>query len=169
MGQADVPAADYLSAYVANLSSGSVVDFAPHRPPRRVAVHPDRVVLGLANAWASGSGTGGGLTRALYLRPQQLAEAWDRLERAGLAPRGAMFWTVGNEGARPGGDSPPLPVYLAALLNQFMVDLADQWRCPAAAGGGGGGRRRVVPARGCLPRVTALTGRPAAAGRMTPA
>ena len=146
MGQADAPA-DHLSAYVANLSASWVVDFAPHRPSRRAAVHPDRVVLGLANAWASGSGTGGGLTRALYLRPQQLAEAWDRLERAGLAPRGAMFWTVGNEGARPGGDSPPL--YLAALLNQFMVDLADQWPRRAAVAAGGGGSCRpgdVCPA-----------------------
>lgn len=114
-GRTPQPAADYLAAYIPQLYSGWTVDFssdpALNWPSQKVSVAQTQLVIGLANGWSDGS-------RALLIWPAFVGEAYARLSAQGLAPRGFMFWDIGDEGKVPGGYSEPL--YLAAGLNAFL-------------------------------------------------
>ena len=76
-----------------------------------VRVAPSQLVIGLANGWA-------GNEKSVLLMPADVGTAWAALAAQGMAPRGAVFWTVTAEGATPPGQKAPL--FMAAGLNAFL-------------------------------------------------
>ena len=91
---------DYLESYVKNLvTQGETVqvNFAEDRSTglgnMRVRLRLSKLVLGFANGWALDTGE-----KALFVVPQAIRKAYDNLLMGGKAPRGFMFWVIGEEG-----------------------------------------------------------------------
>jgi len=108
--------ADYLAAWARRLQSGWEVDFgsdpAAGWPTQRVAVPPEKLIVGLANGWA-----GGFHPKSLLIMPEEVGAAWAALGKDAQF-RGAAFWCIASEGAVPPEQSRPL--YLARGLNDVF-------------------------------------------------
>ncbi len=90
----------YLEAYVNELVSNDctfVIDFEDDPfvklSNQRVPLPLSKLVLGFANSWALETGD-----KALFIEPEAIRKAYDRLGKDGKAPRGFMFWVIGEEG-----------------------------------------------------------------------
>ena len=64
---------------------------------RNVSLPLEKLVFGLGNGWTS---VDSGDEKALYIPPEELELAWNRLSRQHSLPRGFMFWTIDEEGRR---------------------------------------------------------------------
>jgi hypothetical protein len=69
----------------------------------------DKLVIGLANAWADNS-------KFLLIEIEELKKAFHNLEEKSLPPRGFGFWNIADEGALHNGS----PYFLIDGLNEFM-------------------------------------------------
>ena len=90
----------YLESYVNQLvemDEAFPVDFDQDPtvglPSQKVPLPLPKLVLGFANGWALNMGD-----KALYFKPKSIQIAYQRLQDAGRAPRGFMFWELGEEG-----------------------------------------------------------------------
>ena len=106
------PAA-YLQAWATALAAGWWVGFGSDTgagwPSQRVAVPPEKLIVGLANGWA-----GGFHPKSVLIMPEEVGAAWAALG-AGSQFRGAAFWCIASEGEVPPAQSAPL--WMAAGLN----------------------------------------------------
>jgi chitinase len=61
----------------------------------RISFPLSKLVLGFANGWAKDSGD-----KTLYVEPEELASAYNKLHDSGIAPRGFMYWVITEEGTK---------------------------------------------------------------------
>ncbi|KAJ3347052.1 hypothetical protein HDU91_006864 [Kappamyces sp. JEL0680] len=102
------PASAYLCNILGAYSDGWWVDFASdpemELPSDTVAVAPSRLVVGLANAWATND------NGFLFVSQSELSQLWENCQ---YRARGFAFWDIADEG-KDG-------VYLASILKTIMT------------------------------------------------
>lgn len=110
---------DYLVSYVQDLiiqrQSKFFVDFSQdpqlQMEGQDVELPLSKLVIGLANGWAADPDN----VKHIFITPEQCQAAYDRLKQSkhgDLSPRGFMFWTIEERGARD--------VYLARDIHKFL-------------------------------------------------
>eukprot|EP00977_Amphora_coffeiformis_P001493 scaffold294_cov221-Amphora_coffeaeformis.AAC.49 len=120
-----VTSAEYLQSYVNDLvgrGESFPVDFsqdpAVHLPNQRVSLPLSKLVWGFANGWALNKDID---EKTVYFPPASIEMAYRALEHAGRAPRGFMFWVLGEEGTNG--------VFYARALHEIL-HLQDNRRPP---------------------------------------
>eukprot|EP01062_Namystynia_karyoxenos_P023262 TRINITY_DN1895_c2_g1_i1.p1 TRINITY_DN1895_c2_g1~~TRINITY_DN1895_c2_g1_i1.p1 ORF type:complete len:415 (+),score=109.66 TRINITY_DN1895_c2_g1_i1:69-1247(+) len=98
-GGKGVAASEYVARWVRRLQTGWEVDFGGlgglHKA--RVSIPRERLIVGLANGWATRPSEGtAGDGKFLLLWPEEVKGAWRMLGEQ--RPRGAMFWSAQYEG-----------------------------------------------------------------------
>ena len=81
-------------------------------PSRQVSVPLSKLVFGFANGWALDSGD-----KAIFFEPGYIEGAYRNLCISGKAPRGFMFWVIGEEGKHG--------VFYARELNKILKSRGD--------------------------------------------
>jgi hypothetical protein len=76
-------------SYLVNFDDDPVVKLSS----QRVSLPLKKLVFGFANGWALDTGD-----KAVFFEPEKIQIAYQNLVRAGQAPRGFMFWVLGEEG-----------------------------------------------------------------------
>ena len=107
----------YLARLIERLTTGWMVDFSSDTSlnwsSQRVKVDLDQLVIGLGNGWA-GDG------KFLFIRPEEVATAYNHIKDLGLAPKGFAFWNILDEGAVPRSSLEKQPIWMARGLNHFL-------------------------------------------------
>jgi beta-glucosidase len=110
---------NYLVSYIQDLvikrQSKYLVDFSTdaqlNMPDQFVHLPLSKLVIGLANGWATGSTN----EKHIYISPEQVETAYKSLKKStdgDITPRGFMFWTIEEEGTNN--------VYLARGLRKVL-------------------------------------------------
>ena len=110
---------EYLERYVEELvkkGHSYLVNFdedpSLNYPSRQVSVPLSKLVFGFANGWALDSGD-----KAIFFEPGYIEVAYRNLCISGKAPRGFMFWVIGEEGKHG--------VFYARELNKILKSRGD--------------------------------------------
>ena len=118
---------EYLVKYVKDLVEQSetlLVDFEDDPDTllsnMRVPLPLSKLVLGFANGWAIDTGD-----KALYIKPEAIQKAYDRLEKDGQNPRGFMFWVIGEEGKNGVSYAPALNQFLQTRAAKTSTDVGE--------------------------------------------
>lgn len=108
------PASEYIQNIVQNFHRGWIVEFSADTEilwnTTRIQVPAERLVIGLANAWADNS-------KFLLLNSTEVGLGYKYLNEMGQAPKGFGFWNIQDEGLiTPAGDV----LFLAKDLNSIL-------------------------------------------------
>jgi hypothetical protein len=113
VSQFDLSPSDYLIKYITEHSARGEQLFVQFEqdpstqlPSQLVWVPLSKLVLGLANGWAAGSG------KSIFIPPVECKRAYKAWTEANTVPRGFMFWTINLEGSNG--------VHMAEGLNEFL-------------------------------------------------
>jgi chitinase len=77
-------------SYLVNFDEDPTLNFSS----RQVSVPLSKLVFGFANGWASN-----GEDKVAFFDPEKIRIAYRNLSESGIAPRGFMFWVIGEEGS----------------------------------------------------------------------
>lgn len=81
-------------------------DPAVNLPSHLVSIPLSKLVIGLANGWATNNG------KSIFISPAECKIAYKKWTKASTVPRGFMFWTINEEGLNG--------VHMAEGLNQVL-------------------------------------------------
>ena len=103
---------------VENLSKGYIVDFSKDEDSglekKLVQIPEEKIVIGLANGWASG--------KFLFVDEKNIVDGYNYLKEQKKDVRGFMFWDILDEGKIPSSDNTDdkNPFYMAKVLNSML-------------------------------------------------
>lgn len=105
----------YLESYVPFVVNGWSIDSPAIDPSTmQIKIPANRLVIGLANGWADNS-------KFLLVWPEELIGGYEALKRAGIQPRGFMFWDIADEGlSAVASKGDERPFWMARGLNSFL-------------------------------------------------
>ena len=133
--------ANYLQSYVNDLvdqGESFAVDFSEdpdlHLPNQRVSFPLSKLVWGFANGWALNKDIVDS-EKTVYFPPASIETAYRALVQAGRAPRGFMFWVLGEEGTNG--------VFYARALYDIM-HLQDKVESPEPLHNGDDDKNKVA-------------------------
>lgn len=89
-------------SYFVNFEEDATLNFSG----RKVSLPLSKLVFGFANGWAHGG------EKAVFFDPKGIEIAYKNLVESEVAPRGFMFWVIGEEGTHG--------VFYARDLNKIL-------------------------------------------------
>ena len=108
------PFGEILNDLVESLVKGYIVDFSKDEDSgldkTTIKIPEDKIVIGLANAWATG--------QFLFVSGKNIVEGYQYLKEQQKDVRGFMYWDIADEGKIPQGESEPF--YMAKILNSML-------------------------------------------------
>ena len=84
-------ASDYLYDWITNVTNGWMVNFEEDASSglknQLISVHPSKLIVGFSFG-NNGSG------KTIFVWPNEVEIAWEKLKEDGIVPRGVMFWNA---------------------------------------------------------------------------